>query len=102
MCYKVTTKKNIVKIPKIIENSLLLGAAFGFMIPVFFSTFNQYFVRKRVFMMNVAQTLIGIGTMIYPMLVHYLMNSYGFRGAMAIIAAINAHTLFGMIVMHPM
>lgn len=71
------------------------------MIPVAYTTFNLYFVTKRVVMMSIAQTLIGIGTMIYPILVQFLMDKYGFRGSMAILAAINGHAIFGMIVMHP-
>lgn len=77
------------------------GAGFGFMIPVAYTTFNHYFVEKRVIMMSVAQTLIGFGTMIYPILVQHLMDMYGFRGTMAIIAAINGHVILSMITMHP-
>lgn len=71
------------------------------MIPVAYTNFNLYFVTKRVVMMSAAQTLIGIGTMIYPILVQCLMETYGFRGTMAILAAINGHAIFGMLVMHP-
>lgn len=52
-------------------------------------------------MMSVSQTLIGVITMIYPLLIHFLMNLYGYRGAMAVIAAVNAHVIFAMIAMHP-
>lgn len=75
------------------------GAGFGFMIPVAYTTFNHYFVNKRVVMMSIAQTLIGVGTMIYPLMVRFLLDEYGFRGTMAIIAAINGHAIFGMLVM---
>lgn len=52
-------------------------------------------------MMSVTQSLVGIGTMLYPIFVQYLMETYGFRGAMAVIAACDAHAIFGMLVMHP-
>lgn len=39
--------------------------------------------------------------MVYPIVVQFLMDTYGFRGTMAIMAAINAHAIFGMLVMHP-
>lgn len=39
--------------------------------------------------------------MVYPMLVQFLMDAYGFRGALAILTAINFHTIFGMLAMHP-
>lgn len=71
------------------------------MIPVAYTTFNHYFIKKRVVMMSVAQTLIGIGTMVYPIMVSLLMDKYGFRGSMTVIAALNSHSILGMLVMHP-
>lgn len=79
----------------------LTGAGFGLMIPVAYTTFNSYFVEKRVFMMSIAQSLIGVGTMAYPLIVQFFMDLYGFRGCMAMIAAVNSHAIFGMLVMHP-
>lgn len=81
--------------------SVIQGAGFGLMIPAAYTTFNAYFVEKRVMMMSIAQTLIGVGTMIYPIMVQILMDNFGFRGCMAVIAAINAHAIFGMLVLHP-
>lgn len=80
---------------------IVIGAGFGFMINVSYTTFNHYFLHKRVVMMSVAQSIIGIGTMVYPVMVQFLMDRYGFRGAIAIIAALNAHSILGMLVMHP-
>lgn len=51
--------------------------------------------------MSLTQTLKGVGIMTYPIVVQFLMATYGFRGTALIVAAIHAHTLFGMIVMHP-
>lgn len=51
--------------------------------------------------MSLTQTLKGVGIMTYPIVVQFLMSNYGFRGTALILAAIHAHTLFGMIVMHP-
>lgn len=81
--------------------SILQGGGFGLMIPVAYTTFNAYFVRRRVLMMSIAQALIGLGTMIYPILVQYLMQTYGFRGCIAVLAALNGHAILGMLVMHP-
>jgi MCP family monocarboxylic acid transporter-like MFS transporter 9 len=71
------------------------------MIPVAYTTFNAYFVEKRVLMMIQCQTLIGIGAVIFPLAFQQLMEIYGFRGCMAILAAVNSHTILGMLVMHP-
>lgn len=80
---------------------IISGAGFGFMIPVAYTSFNSYFVKQRVAMMSIAQALIGVGSMIYPILMQFLIETYGFRGSMAILAAINSHSIVGMMVMHP-
>ncbi|XP_055300651.1 monocarboxylate transporter 14-like [Sitodiplosis mosellana] len=85
----------------IVSFGVLQGAGIGFMAPVGYTIFNHYFVRKRVFMMGIMQALKGIGIMGYPIMVQFLMERYGFRGTMAVIAAINAHAILGMLAMHP-
>lgn len=77
------------------------GLGLGIMIPVGYTTFNHYFVKKRIFAMSVAQALKGIIITSHPILVKVLMNEYGFRGTVAMIAAINAHSVLGMLLMHP-
>lgn len=79
----------------------LPGIGNGVMCCVAYSTFNQYFDKRRNFMMSLAQALKGIIIMVYPMLVHLLKEKYGFRGAAAVLAAINSHSIFGMLTMQP-
>jgi MFS transporter, MCT family, solute carrier family 16 (monocarboxylic acid transporters), member 9 len=81
--------------------SIFQGAGFGFMIPVAYTTFNAYFVERRVVFMSISQTLIGLGTMVYPIVIQLLMDKYGFRGCLAVLAAINAHAIVGMLIMQP-
>lgn len=71
------------------------------MVPVGYTSFNNYFVKRRVFMMSVTQALKGIVITSHPILSNILMNQFGFRGTLAIIAALNAHAIFGMLAMHP-
>lgn len=85
----------------IVSYGVLQGAGFAMMLQTAFATFNQYFVTRRVLVMSLAQTLIGVGTMVYPILVHLLTEKYGFRGAMALIAALNAHVILAMVLMQP-
>lgn len=73
----------------------------GLIIPVAFGKFNQYFVHRRVFVMSLTQAFTGVLAMIYPIFVAYLRETFGFRGSVAIISAINAHVILSMIVMHP-
>lgn len=79
----------------------MLGFGIGLMVPVGYTAFNLYFVKKRVFVMSCTQALKGVLITLHPILVNVTMNTYGFRGAMAIIAAINAHGILGMLVMQP-
>lgn len=71
------------------------------MVPVGYTNFNKYFIKKRVFMMSMTQALKGVLITLHPILVKVAMNAYGFRGALAIVAAVNAHSIVGMLVMHP-
>lgn len=52
-------------------------------------------------MMGMAGILFGVGTVIQPMLIQKLMHEYGFRGCMAILAALNLHVLLVSIALHP-
>lgn len=78
-----------------------LGAGMGFMLPAAFAIFNGYFVKKRILMMSITQSFNGAMLMGYPLMVNFLMNRYSYRGALAILAAINAHAVLGMLIMQP-
>lgn len=71
------------------------------MVPTSYTTFNNYFVKKRIMWMSFAQSLIGIGSMFYPVLMQKLLEAYGFRGCLMVLAAINAHAILGMLLMQP-
>lgn len=81
--------------------SLLQGTGFGLIIPTSYTSFNNYFVKNRVMWMSFAQTLIGLGSMVYPILMQMLMQTYGFRGCLLVLTGINAHAVLGMLLMHP-
>lgn len=81
--------------------SLIQGLAFGLIVPTCYTTFNHYFVKNRVMWMSFAQTLIGLGAMLYPIVMQKLMQWYGFRGCLLILTGLNAHAVLGMLVMHP-
>lgn len=79
---------------------LILGAGMGFMVPVAYTTFNQYFIKRRVIMMGLTQAMKGIIITLYPILVNFLMKRFYFRWVLAVIAAVNMHAFLGMLVMH--
>lgn len=84
-----------------ITYGLMQGIGLGLVMPVAFGKFNQYFTNQRVTIMSLTQAFTGVLTMVYPLFVAYLKETYGFRGAMAVIAAVNAHVILAMLVMHP-
>lgn len=81
--------------------TLNVGFGLGLMVPVGYTSFNHYFVKRRVFMMSVTQAMKGIVITSHPILSNILMNTYGFHGTLAILAILNAHAIFGMLAMHP-
>ncbi|XP_034474080.1 uncharacterized protein LOC117781430 [Drosophila innubila] len=81
--------------------SLVQGIGFGLCLPTCYTTFNNYFVQNRVMWMGFAQTLIGLGSMVYPIAMQKLMEWYGFRGCLLILTGINAHAVLGMLLMQP-
>ncbi|CAD7091336.1 unnamed protein product [Hermetia illucens] len=81
--------------------TIIHGAAIGIIFPIVFSSFNQYFVERRAFMASATQIFIGLGKVGAPLGVQYLLDNYGFRGCLAILAAVNCHSILGMLVMHP-
>lgn len=79
----------------------LLGFGAGLMLPVLYGTFNFYFSKNRIFAMSMVQILKGGFLMVHPILVGFLMSQFGFRGMVAIMAAINANCILAMLAMHP-
>lgn len=51
--------------------------------------------------MGLMQALVGVGAMVYPLIIEYLMSNFGFRGSLYVIAGINGNVIVGMLVMHP-
>ncbi|XP_075154484.1 monocarboxylate transporter 9 [Haematobia irritans] len=85
----------------ILAFSLVQGIGFGLIVPTSYTTFNNYFVKKRIMWMSFSQSLIGLGSMFYPVLMQKLIEWYGFRGCLALLAAINSHAVLGMLLMQP-
>lgn len=85
----------------IITNGFLQGLGMGLMIPVAYTSFNSYFTKKKVLYLSLCKASIGLVTMVYPLFIKFTMNEYGFRGTLAILCAISAHSIFGAVVLHP-
>ncbi|CAH2102200.1 unnamed protein product [Euphydryas editha] len=85
----------------IITNGFLQGMGMGLLIPVSYTSFNSYFTRKKVLYLSLCKASIGLITMVYPLFIKFTLTEYGFRGTLAILCAISAHSIFGALVMQP-
>lgn len=83
------------------EISPILGIGVGLMTPCAYTTFNTHFVEKRMLVMNMTKFFVGVSSMVYPILVEFLLINYNMRGALAVLAAINNFAVIGMLFMHP-
>ncbi|XP_053598558.1 uncharacterized protein LOC103570511 [Microplitis demolitor] len=77
------------------------GMGAGLMNTITNASFNAYFVKKRAKVMSAAQVIIGLGGIVYPMIIKQMMVNYGFRGTAALIGALSLNTIVGMMMMHP-
>ncbi|KAM3967797.1 monocarboxylate transporter 9 [Aphomia sociella] len=85
----------------IITNGFLQGLGMGFLIPVSYTSFNSYFTKKKVLYLSLCKASIGLITMVYPLFIKFTLHEFGFRGTLAIICGISAHSIFGAMVLHP-
>lgn len=79
----------------------LQGIGIGLLITLCNTNFNAYFVKKRTRVMSGAQAIIGMGGIVYPILIEKMMSMYGFRGTAALTGALSLNCIAGMTMMHP-
>ncbi|XP_063375385.1 monocarboxylate transporter 9-like [Cydia amplana] len=85
----------------IITNGFLQGLGMGLLIPISYTSFNSYFTKKKVLYLSLCKASIGMITMVYPLFIKFTITEFGFRGTLAVLCAIAAHSIFGAVVMHP-
>ncbi|KZC12317.1 Monocarboxylate transporter 14 [Dufourea novaeangliae] len=81
--------------------NLFQGVGLGLIVTICNTNFNAYFVKKRAPVMSAAQVIIGLGGIVYPIVIEKLMKIYGFRGTALIIGAMSTNCIVGMTMMHP-
>ncbi|XP_039752775.1 monocarboxylate transporter 1-like isoform X2 [Pararge aegeria] len=79
---------------------VLQGVGFGMIVPVCYSTFNHYFVRKRTQVMSLIKATQGTILIFYPQLLKVLLSRYGFRSTLLLISGISLHTFPGVVAMN--
>ncbi|XP_074042220.1 monocarboxylate transporter 9 isoform X3 [Leptinotarsa decemlineata] len=63
----------------VISYSLLKGFGFGLLVTVSFTILNDYFDKKHNLIMGISQTVICIGTIIFPIVIAYTIEHMEFR-----------------------
>nr|CAD7446735.1 unnamed protein product [Timema bartmani] len=82
------------------------GAAYGsiglgMVAPSSYLAFNSYFLERRGLAMGLCQAGIGLGFIVAPPLVQYLLEDYGYRGTMLILSGIALNGVVGAVLYQP-
>ncbi|KAK1129010.1 hypothetical protein K0M31_020144 [Melipona bicolor] len=81
--------------------NFLQGMGLGLIVTICNTNFNAYFVKKRAPVMSVAQVVVGLGGIAYPICIEKMMRMYGFRGTALMTGAMSLNCIVGMTMMHP-
>ncbi|XP_063989092.1 uncharacterized protein LOC135168638 [Diachasmimorpha longicaudata] len=95
-------------IPAVVVDVYQLGITFfaqgiglGIMATICQSNFNAYFVKRRATVMSASQIIMSLFGVLYPIMIGEMMPVFGYRGTIALAGAISFHSVFGMMLMHP-
>ena len=80
---------------------MLAAIGRGTMLVVFSSAFNHYWVKRRAFANAFAQLICAVGGILVPLLIEYLLSTYGFRGSLLIIAGLVGHLIPSALALKP-
>ncbi|XP_033303187.1 monocarboxylate transporter 2-like isoform X3 [Bombus vosnesenskii] len=81
--------------------SVLGGLGTGLAIASAFVALNTFFEKKRGQAVGFSMAGTTLAMMIVPQLIHLLLNSYGFRGAMLVIGGWALHSTIGACLLRP-
>ncbi|KAB0798757.1 hypothetical protein PPYR_06637 [Photinus pyralis] len=95
-CIFVTSRAQLV-----ITWGILQGMGFGLMMPAVFTAFNRYFDTRRNAAMAMAQVLVAALNISFPFLATLSMDTFGFRGTVALISAYGLHCFPAMLSLQP-
>ncbi|CAH1114505.1 unnamed protein product [Psylliodes chrysocephalus] len=85
----------------IISYSIMGGLGSGLMVTAAFSSLNEYFHKKLNLIAGVAQLMITVFTMIYPLLIAYSMKNLGFFYTKGVLVVISFSNIFAAWALHP-
>lgn len=62
---------------------------------------STYFVKRRGMAMGIAMTVTGLGPVIMPLLIAYLMSVFGGRGTVLLLSGFVLHSVLGGLLLQP-
>ncbi|XP_064619208.1 monocarboxylate transporter 14-like [Lineus longissimus] len=80
---------------------VVAGCGIGLSFLPCMSVLGGYFDRHRTMALGLAATGTGFGTVVYPPLIRYLDEEYGWRGSLLIMAGITLNLLVTSLIMKP-
>ncbi|XP_033216543.1 uncharacterized protein LOC117172579 isoform X2 [Belonocnema kinseyi] len=78
-----------------------IALGMGIAMSSFLIALNSYFLEKRGRAMGIAMTLTGIGPILIPQLIRFLLDVYEAQGTMLILGGCSLHALIGALLLHP-
>ncbi|XP_017096815.2 monocarboxylate transporter 13 [Drosophila bipectinata] len=86
----------------IVGYSFFVGFGLGLISPSTFMAINSYFTSKRGRAVGVSLAGAGLGQVLIPHLVRYLLENHGFRYAVLALSALSLTGLFGAMFLKPL
>lgn len=80
---------------------MLTAVGYGLSNSSFALALNSYFRARRTKAAGIAMTLTGIGPIVYPPMIHYLLSIYGVTGCMLVVAALALNMLVAAVMLQP-
>ncbi|KAF5308921.1 hypothetical protein FQR65_LT00003 [Abscondita terminalis] len=93
----VTT--NLVEL--IISYSVFTGLGLGLIMPSTFVAVNEYFTTRKSQAVGLSMAGTGVGQMLIPQVVRFLLDEYGYQGTTLILGALCLNGLPGALFFHP-
>ncbi|XP_075978656.1 monocarboxylate transporter 6-like [Anticarsia gemmatalis] len=80
---------------------ILPGIGLGIQYNLCCTILNEYFVEKRLVVIGLTQSIIGLITMLVPMCLKWSLQEYGYRGTLLIVSGITLNNFFGVALIQP-
>uniref|UniRef100_A0A1Y1MIE1 Major facilitator superfamily (MFS) profile domain-containing protein n=1 Tax=Photinus pyralis TaxID=7054 RepID=A0A1Y1MIE1_PHOPY len=84
----------------IISYSVFTGLGLGLIMPATFVAVNEYFTSRKSQAVGLSMAGTGVGQMIMPQVVRFLLDEYGYRGTTLILGALCLNGLPGALLFH--